>query len=58
MQSGIDRINVQSSLNNAILGSNRGDYNQTINFNGATNSPDEIARAVRLQSKYGLAGAY
>lgn len=58
MKYGMDKINIQSSLNNALMGSNRGDYNQTINFNGTTSSPDEIARAVRLQSKYGLAGAY
>lgn len=30
--------------------------NQTINFNQAVKSPDEIARAMRIQQRYGLAG--
>ena len=32
--------------------------NQTVNFNGQVNSPDIIARNMRLQSHYGLAGKY
>lgn len=30
--------------------------NQTLNFNGPVNSPDEIARQMRMQQRYGLAG--
>lgn len=30
--------------------------NQTINFNGSVNSPDAIARRMRMEQRYGLAG--
>lgn len=30
--------------------------NQTVNFNGPVNSPDVIARQMRMQQRYGLAG--
>ena len=56
MQAGMS--NLQSSLNITTEGVNRGDYNQVININSRAQSPDEIARAIRIQSKYGLAGAY
>ena len=32
--------------------------NQTLVFNGGVNSPDEIARTMRMQEFYGLAGKY
>ena len=31
-----------------------GGYNQTININQPISTPDELARAIRLESKYGL----
>lgn len=31
---------------------------QTVNFNGAVNDPDIIARQMRMQARYGLAGHY
>lgn len=33
-------------------------YRQTVNFNQPVQSPDEIARAMRMQQRYGLAGRY
>ena len=59
MNSGVDKLNIRASINAAMLNAPSGGYTQTINFNGNNaSSPDEIARAIRLQSKYGLAGAY
>ena len=31
-----------------------GDFNQTINVNQQISTPDELARAVRVESRYGL----
>ena len=45
----------------AIMGSQTSNYttnNQTLNFNQPVSSPDEIARELRLQQRYGLAGSY
>ena len=30
--------------------------NQTVNFNQPVQSPDQVARAMRMQQRYGLAG--
>lgn len=35
-----------------------GSNNQTINFNQPVSSPDQIARMMRMQQRYGLAGSY
>lgn len=61
----IDQVqrSVQSSIGSLVLGAvdaggtvNNSTSNQTINFNAPVQSPDEIARTMRMQQMYGLAG--
>ena len=41
------------------VGTGLGNFNQTINVNQQISTPDELARAVRVESKQGLMrGAY
>ena len=52
---GVSRLNVQAQA----LGGAGGTTNyQTVNFNQPVESPDQVARAMRLQQRYGLAGSY
>ena len=39
---------------NGSSGTTYGDFNQTIVVNDKVSTPDELARAVRLESRYGL----
>lgn len=52
---GVSKLSVQAQAVDGIGGTTN---NQTINFNQPVESPDQIARAMRLQQRYGLAGSY
>ena len=45
------------SIAAALAGGTTTTNNQTLNFNQPVSSPDQIARAMRMQQRYGLAGA-
>lgn len=55
MKVGVSKLSVQAQ---AVDGIGSTTNNQTINFNQPVESPDQIARAMRLQQRYGLAGSY
>lgn len=55
MKVGVSRLSVQAQAVDGIGGTTN---NQTINFNQPVESPDQIARTMRLQQRYGLAGSY
>lgn len=48
---------IQANLLGSTGSSSNNYNNQTINFNQSMQSPDEISRTLRLQNRYGLAGA-
>lgn len=52
---GVSKLRVQAQAVDGICGTTN---NQTINFNQPVESPDQIARTMRLQQRYGLAGSY
>lgn len=52
---GVSKLSVQAQAVDGIGGTTN---NQTINFNQPVESPDQIARTMRLQQRYGLAGSY
>lgn len=52
---GVSKLSVQAQ---AVEGIGATTNNQTINFNQPVESPDQIARTMRLQQRYGLAGSY
>lgn len=47
-----------SVMMQAATTTNNTTNNQVLNFNQPVSSPDEIARTMRMQQRYGLAGAY
>lgn len=51
---GVSRLSVEAR---AVEGMRTTNY-QTVNFNQPVESPDQVARTMRLQQRYGLAGAY
>ncbi len=51
---GVSRVQVQAAQAQAAATT----VNQTVNFNQPISSPDEVARTMRLQQRYGLAGQY
>ena len=51
---GVSRVQVQAAQQQAAATT----VNQTVNFNQPISSPDEVARTMRLQQRYGLAGQY
>lgn len=51
---GIDKMRLASTMRS----SGNVDNSQVINFNQPIQSPDEIARTMRMQRMYGLAGSY
>lgn len=51
---GVSRLSVEAR---AVEGMGTTNY-QTVNFNQPVESPDQVARTMRLQQRYGLAGAY
>lgn len=53
MEATVSKVQVQA----AAQGATTTNY-QTVNFNQPINSPDEVARTMRMQSLYGLAGSY
>lgn len=55
MKVGVSKLSVQAQAVDGIGGTTN---NQTINFNQPVESPDQIARTMRLQQRYGLAGSY
>nr|DAM29445.1 MAG TPA: minor tail protein [Caudoviricetes sp.] len=55
MKVGVSKLSVQAQ---AVDGIGATTNNQTINFNQPVESPDQIARTMRLQQRYGLAGSY
>lgn len=55
MKVGVSKLSVQAQAVEGIGGTTN---NQTINFNQPVESPDQIARTMRLQQRYGLAGSY
>lgn len=52
---GVSRLSVQAQ---AIDGTGGTTSYQTVNFNQPVESPDQVARTMRLQQRYGLAGSY
>lgn len=52
---GVSRLSVQAQ---AIEGTGGATNYQTVNFNQPVESPDQVARTMRLQQRYGLAGSY
>lgn len=52
---GVSRLSVQAQ---ALEGAGGTTNYQTVNFNQPVESPDQVARAMRLQQRYGLAGSY
>lgn len=50
---GVAGMSIAASLASGTTTTN----NQTLNFNQPVSSPDQIARAMRMQQRYGLAGA-
>lgn len=57
MQRTLSRGVASMSIAAALAGGTTTNNNQTVNFNQPMRSPDEIARAMRMQQRYGLAGA-
>lgn len=57
MQRTLSRGVASMSIAAALAGGTTTDNSQTIHFNQPVRSPDEVARAMRIQSRYGLAGA-
>lgn len=55
MKVGVSKLSVQAQ---AVDGIGVTTNNQTINFNQPVETPDQIARTMRLQQRYGLAGSY
>lgn len=55
MNVGVSRLSVQAQ---AIEGTGGTTSYQTVNFNQPVESPDQVARTMRLQQRYGLAGSY
>lgn len=52
---GVSRLNAQAQ---ALEGAGGTTNYQTVNFNQPVESPDQVARTMRLQQRYGLAGSY
>ena len=52
---GVSRLSVQAQ---ALEGTGGTTSYQTVNFNQPVESPDQVARTMRLQQRYGLAGSY
>lgn len=52
---GVPRLSVQAQ---ALEGAGGTTNYQTVNFNQPVESPDQVARTMRLQQRYGLAGSY
>lgn len=52
---GVSRLSVQAQ---ALEGAGGTTSYQTVNFNQPVESPDQVARTMRLQQRYGLAGSY
>lgn len=52
---GVSRLSVQAQ---ALEGAGGTTNYQTVNFNQPVGSPDQVARTMRLQQRYGLAGSY
>ena len=52
---GVSRLSVQAQAIEGVGGTTN--Y-QTVNFNQPVESPDQVARTMRLQQRYGLAGSY
>lgn len=52
---GVSRLSVQAQAIEGVVGTTN--Y-QTVNFNQPVESPDQVARTMRLQQRYGLAGSY
>lgn len=52
---GVSRLSVQAQ---ALEGAGSTTNYQTVNFNQPVESPDQVARTMRLQQRYGLAGSY
>ena len=52
---GVSRLSVQAQ---ALEGAGGTTNYQTVNFNKPVESPDQVARTMRLQQRYGLAGSY
>lgn len=52
---GVSRLSVQAQALEGVGGTTS--Y-QTVNFNQPVESPDQVARTMRLQQRYGLAGSY
>jgi phage-related protein len=52
---GVSRLSVQAQ---ALEGTGGTMNYQTVNFNQPVESPDQVARTMRLQQRYGLAGSY
>lgn len=52
---GVSRLSVQAQ---AIEGTGGTTNYQTVNFNKPVESPDQVARTMRLQQRYGLDGSY
>lgn len=52
---GVSRLSVQAQ---ALDGAGGTTSYQTVNFNQPVESPDQVARTMRLQQRYGLAGSY
>lgn len=52
---GLSRLSVQAQ---ALEGAGGTTNYQTVNFNQPVESPDQVARTMRLQQRYGLAGSY
>lgn len=52
---GVSRLSVQAQ---ALEGAGGTTNYHTVNFNQPVESPDQVARTMRLQQRYGLAGSY
>lgn len=55
IEKGISAVSLAATSGSAVYNNTN---NQTLNFNQPIQSPDEVARMMRMQQRYGLAGNY
>lgn len=58
IMNGVSALTIATQSAGVTNGNSYNTNNQTINFNSPVSSPDEIARTMRMQQHYGLAGRY
>lgn len=58
LESGMIGLRLATAQADSVFGNQYTTNNQTLNFNQPIESPDQIARTMRMQQRYGLAGSY